>query len=135
MSYVLVDQVFFLEMPNPAKLVLLAMAQHANNDGSKANPSEKRIARMLGISPSSVRRGLVYLQANGLIVPVRYGRGGKACTTEYQLHLDTWSQWPRMARSNLVTVNANVVKVDVIRSHPDVIRSHPDQGICSDSVT
>jgi hypothetical protein len=52
-----------------AKLVLLALANHANDDGTAAWPSQKTIAAYAEVTVRTVRTKLEYLQAIDLIRP------------------------------------------------------------------
>jgi len=52
-----------------AKLVLLALAIHANDDGTSAWPSQKTIAVYAEVTVRTVRTKLEYLQEKGLIRP------------------------------------------------------------------
>lgn len=61
-----------------AKLILLALADEANNDGLSCWPSHKRIAKAANCSLRSVIRHLAAMESEGIIVvdrPASTGRG------------------------------------------------------------
>ncbi|MDP9428494.1 MAG: helix-turn-helix domain-containing protein [Actinomycetota bacterium] len=59
------------------RLLLLAIADHAGNDGDDAWPSVPTLARKTGFSERSVQRGVARLEAGGhLAVERGDGRGG-----------------------------------------------------------
>lgn len=70
------------------KLVLLALAEHHNSDTELCCPSRRRIAELVGISVSSVKRALRSLEDDGLLERIerRRGNGSKTSNT-YQLPL------------------------------------------------
>ena len=60
-----------------AKLVLLAIADHAWQDGTNAWPSVERLAKMTGLDPETVRRAVKKAEALGELEVVRKS-GGRA---------------------------------------------------------
>jgi hypothetical protein len=66
------------------KLVLLCLAQFANQIGKSAYPAQATIGRLTGISLRSVRYALSRLRDAGLIVPQGKGPQG---TIKYQINL------------------------------------------------
>ena len=54
--------------PPAKKMVLLAVADHADHDGDNAWPSVARLGRMVGIEPRSVQRHLRELEAEGYLI-------------------------------------------------------------------
>jgi hypothetical protein len=79
--------VFKLEIPATQKLVLLAMADHAHNDGTGCYPSVGRLARKTSLSIRGVQTTLRRLEKAGFIVPQGKSKGGSGVTTEYNLTL------------------------------------------------
>lgn len=76
MSYVITHAVILTEgIPRSPKDVLIALADHAHNDGSEARPSWKTIERLMGISRPSVARGMAWLEEHGYIMPTEYDGG------------------------------------------------------------
>ncbi|SRR5258706_10290210 len=102
MSWKVVDAVLLttLPMPHNAHSVLIALAQPCAHDGTHAYPSQARIGAMMRLSPSSVKRGLAWLEGKGLIVPTAHDSGGRPRAGEpghgvtYQIRLERVSQGP-----------------------------------------
>ncbi len=91
MSYDLVDRVITAVPADlcggaPAKLVLIALAQHADEAG-ECYPSVARIAELTGMGRTTVRRALATLEARSLIdVEVRR-LDGRQASSRYTLSL------------------------------------------------
>ena len=67
--------------PPAKKMVLLAVADHADHDGDNAWPSVGRIARMVGINPRNAQRYIRQLEEEGYLVIVQQ-RGGNMNTPD-----------------------------------------------------
>lgn len=67
-----------------ARVVLLAIADHANAEGGNAYPSVRRIAEMANVCQRSVQNALASLRESGELVAVARHRSG---TTIYRLSL------------------------------------------------
>ena len=85
MSVRLMGVVFELDVPGPEKLVLLAMADHARDDGTGCYPSIDTLARKTSQSRRGVQKIMRRLEQKGLIKPSRISRG--RVTTEYEITL------------------------------------------------
>jgi hypothetical protein len=79
--------VFQLDIPATQKLVLLAMADHAHDDGTRCYPSIGRLARRTSLSIRGVQTTMRRLEKAGFIVPQGKSKGGSGVTTEYNLTL------------------------------------------------
>ena len=66
------------------KLVLLCLAQFANQAGKSAYPAQSTISRLTGVSTRGVKYALVRLRDAGLITPQGKGPNG---TIKYQINL------------------------------------------------
>jgi biotin operon repressor len=75
--------VFDLDVPATEKLVLLAMADHARDDGTGCYPSIDLLARKTSQSRRGVQKIVRRLEQSGLIVPSKVSQGRRA--TEYKL--------------------------------------------------
>lgn len=80
------------------RMLLIALAGHANDDGSSVYPSVSTLALEAGISPDTVRRSIKVLKRDGLLElvgkkPCRYGH-----THEYRLNLSAIRALPVIAR-------------------------------------
>ncbi|HLW82564.1 MAG TPA: helix-turn-helix domain-containing protein [Candidatus Acidoferrales bacterium] len=95
MSVRLMGSVFELDIPASEKLVLLAMADHARDDGTGCYPSVRLLARKTSQSRRGVQGIIGRLEARGLLkgpTPEtrKGGRAfdGRGITTEYRIVLD-----------------------------------------------
>jgi len=82
----LTGQVWSLELKNREQKVLLAMADHANDDGTNCYPSVGYIAWKTGYDYRSVQRGLAELRKTRLIIPVG-SHPGPSHTQHYRVVL------------------------------------------------
>ena len=80
--------VWELNLPPNQKIVLLALADHADDDGGNVYPSIKRTAWKTGYNERQVQRILSELRESGLIEQVANAEGGRGKTTRYQLYLE-----------------------------------------------
>jgi len=79
--------VFHTPIESPAdKAVLLAMAEHAYEDGTNCRPSVGRLAAFAGLDERTVRRVLRRLERDGWIR--RTGAPGRYKATEYALSIE-----------------------------------------------
>ncbi len=79
MSVTVMALVWLTDLPPAHKLVLLAYADHADDDGDGIYPGEARLAAKSSYSVSSVRRITRELLDTGLLIQVRRGwRGQRA---------------------------------------------------------
>ncbi len=95
MAYVVVDQVFDLDIKNStAKAVLFSLAQAVNHERYEESgdtscwPSQETIAREIGLSSRRVRPALKYLEDHQIAIPYAWPKGGPGKTTRYRLHFD-----------------------------------------------
>jgi len=92
MSVEVMSVVWKLDLPQNKKLVLLAIADHANDDGI-AWPSQGRIAWKTGYKRRNIKRILDELIEDGLLQVMRVGRG-RGNSTVHQLTLENAPQLP-----------------------------------------
>lgn len=92
LSIRLMAAVFDLDIPAREKLVLLAMADHARDDGSGCYPSVERLTRKTSTSRRGVQGFLRRLEDAGFVVPTARVRGGRNLTTEYTIILEKGAQ-------------------------------------------
>ena len=87
MSFKLVENAFDAPVADPqAKLVLLAIARHADKRGS-CYPSAARLMVVTGLSKASVYRKISYLEKHGFIRVTRRWGTGKNTSNLYNLLL------------------------------------------------
>lgn len=83
MSVKLMGQVWDLDLNHSQQSILLALADHADDDGSKCFPSVDRIAWKTGYERRQVQRIMRDLEKDNLLVLVAHRSGGRATPTEY----------------------------------------------------
>ena len=82
MSIKLMTVVWELDLPPGEKLVLLALADQANDDGRNCWPAVETICKRSGQGERTVRRALQSLESKGLLT--RHHREGTS--TQYHIH-------------------------------------------------
>ena len=87
MSIKVMSQVWELQLNHNDQGVMLALADHADDDGGNCYPSVAYIAWKTGYSIRQVQRVLKQLRGQGLIIPTSSMSGGRHGTVEYQLNL------------------------------------------------
>jgi hypothetical protein len=104
--------VFALDIASSEKLVLLAMADHARDDGTGCYPSIELLARKTSLSRRGVQKIMRRLESRGLIAPSKVSRGGPRRSTEYTLTVENSeprSLFPSSQPRTPVHQTANVV--------------------------
>jgi DNA-binding MarR family transcriptional regulator len=76
--------IFSLQLPKPERDVLLALADHARDDGSGARPGVGLLSWKVDLSPRQVKRLLRKLEERGLIIAIAHRGGGRGRATEFQ---------------------------------------------------
>lgn len=85
MSGLLAGKVWQSNLSSHLKPLAAAMADIANDDGSRVFPSVAYLAWLLGKGDRSVQNGLAELKSLGIIEAVAYEKGGRNHPTEYHL--------------------------------------------------
>ena len=110
MSVTIMAQVWELELSHNAQSVLLALADHADDDGY-CYPSVGRLAWKTGYGVRQVQRTLKNLRDRGLAVPTGPVVGGRHHTTVYQLNPSAGKQkspfQPRTERQTLADIKGD----------------------------
>jgi hypothetical protein len=75
MSALLMGRAFYADLPGNLKLVLIALADHANDDGTGIHVGQARLAAKCSVSTRTMRASLARLRDLGYITRVRRGRG------------------------------------------------------------
>jgi len=87
MSYKATNWAYEMKLSSPAKPVLVALADMAD-EAATCYPGQERLAEMTGLSVSTVSRALRRLEALGLLVREhRYGAHGYRTSDRYRLQL------------------------------------------------
>ena len=94
MSVRVMSGVWEVDLEHGAQGLLLALADHADDDGRRCYPSVPYLAWKTGYSESQVRRIMKQLRESGLIVPVANENGGRGNPVEYVIHLEKGSKKP-----------------------------------------
>jgi hypothetical protein len=77
MSVKIMGAVWDMDLPPNEKLVLLALADHADHDGGNVFPSVPTVARKTGYSERQVQVIMRRLKDQGILVPVIVSKGGR----------------------------------------------------------
>lgn len=79
------SMVWELDLSHDQRIVLLALADHADDDGYNCYPSIAYTAWKCGYSERSIQRILRKLQADELIKPLKNTKGGRGKAVEYRV--------------------------------------------------
>ncbi|OZE13356.1 hypothetical protein CH249_01935 [Rhodococcus sp. 05-2255-3B1] len=74
-----------VSMPSGAMFLGLTLATYADTNGSRVRPGTDRLARVMGVSVPTVKRGLATLRETGFIQRVKQGNRWAHQADEYQL--------------------------------------------------
>ena len=94
MSIRVMAMVWEQSLPPGEKFLLLALADHARDDGSRCYPSVDRLRRKCSCSERTVQRLLRKLEREGLIVVVANRCGGRGKATEYRIQVEKLDTYP-----------------------------------------
>ena len=86
MSVRVMSMVFEAELQPPKKLVLLALADHANDDGGRVFPSMARVALKVCMAKRPVQRSVGDLRRSGVLEETH--KAGARRPTEYRIILE-----------------------------------------------
>ena len=67
-------------------LTLLALADHANDEGKGVYPGNKRLARKCSTSVRQIQYNLKHLEEHGLIKREKYAKGGRGHAVEWSVN-------------------------------------------------
>ncbi len=87
-------QVWELKLDHATCHILLGMADHARDDGSRCFPSVGYLAWKTNYSIRQVQRIVSDLEDKAIIIPVAYIEGGRGHATEYQIVLSAAERKP-----------------------------------------
>jgi hypothetical protein len=88
MSAELMGRAWKLKLTHGQQLVLLALADHAHDDGTRCYPGVSYLAWKTGYSERNVIRILGELESMGIIEAQSEKRGGAGNVTEYHIHME-----------------------------------------------
>lgn len=105
MSGKLMGEVFALKLSEKERLILLALADHAKDDGTGARLGIKRICWKTDFGARTVERYLSRLRKAGIIEKV--GGGGHNLAVEYKINLSAGEKKPPFGANNESESTAN----------------------------
>ena len=108
MSALLMGLVWGIELPAHEQSVMLALADHGRDDGTKIFPSIELLCWKLDKQPRQIQYVLRALERKNLIIPVAYATGGRGHPTEYEMHLENGTPKKPLARANRVQSDAPI---------------------------
>ncbi len=85
MSATLLGAVFYLDLPHSEKMMLLAMADHADDDGQHIFPGMGRLSAKVSLKERHARNQLAALEKRGYIARVAYPQGGRGHAVEWAI--------------------------------------------------
>jgi hypothetical protein len=125
----LMAAVFELDIAASEKLVLLAMADHARDDGTGCYPAVGLLARKTSQSRRGVQKIMRRLEEAGLIAPSRVSRGGPRRSTEYRLTLATQPRTPVHATANVGARNGERQCAQPRTEFARTIKNHQEPSV------
>jgi hypothetical protein len=93
-------RVFEMDLPPMEKLVLLAMADHARDDGTGCYPSVSRLAKKTSLSERGVQKVIRRLESEHFLASKGKSKGGRGVTVEYDLRLEKGEPGSGFQRQN-----------------------------------
>lgn len=87
MSIRLMSDVWRLDLPTVEKMVLLVIADHANDEGTQSYPSQATIALKASVSIRTVQRAVNTLCAQGYVRMFKHQGGSADCREDRRPHL------------------------------------------------
>jgi hypothetical protein len=115
MSIKLMGQVWECQFTKAEQSVMLAMADHAQDDGSKCFPSVDRIAWKTDYSARQVQRTIKELCGRGILVAVH--KAGRARAVEYRIDLKQAEPKPEFQSRKGDMVSPYQPKGDMVSPH------------------
>ena len=100
MSVKMMSKVFGLAIEPGIKLLLLALTDHADDDGHNCWPSVGYLVWKTSLSDRHVRRMLSWLRDEGVLIPVGREGGGRRRSVIYQIDLGPLPTKESLAREN-----------------------------------
>lgn len=110
-------EVWHLDLDHGQQAVMLVLADHAHDDGTKAFPGVEYIAWKTNYSRRQVQRYLAALEKSGIIEAVAYSFGGRGHSTEYALHLAKGAKKSPFIKSERATTATR--KGDILNTKGD----------------
>lgn len=105
------DAALDLPLDPSSKLVLVVLADHANNDGEGVYPGNERIARRASLSKRQTQRVLAHLESHGLIRREKWARGGHGHAVEWSINAALLAVSKRVTPTSLLDFYSDICDV------------------------
>ena len=120
MSALIMGQAFYVPVDSQSRLVLVALADHADSEGRSVRPGVARLAKKASCSERTVQYVIRYLEVHGLLVAERCRYGGRGHATEWRLDTEAIEGWYQLHK---VAPDAWQVEQErVQRLHPSAVK-------------
>ena len=132
MSVLQQAMVWRLELPHNKAWLLMALADHAHDDGTRCYPGVGKLAWKTGYGARQVRRILHDLRVDGIIEAVAFAKGGRGLATEYTLYLARGTMKPLYEADRGDPVKDDILtlalggKADIPDTKDDIQDQNPD---------
>lgn len=100
MSVKLMSKVWEIQLDHAKQSVLLALADHAHDDGTHCYPGVEYLSWKTGYSERQIQRILHDLADEQLIQIIAWAKGGRGLPTEFELHLDNGKPKPEWRKGD-----------------------------------
>ncbi|PIT41846.1 hypothetical protein BHC43_00285 [Snodgrassella alvi] len=117
MSVKLMAKAWELDLSQGEKLVLLALCDHANDDGI-CYPSQEYLAQKCSMSPRSLIDQINKLKKYGILTAERRQKNGGRLANVYTIVLDNFTQCANSARENSARENSAPTNVQITAELP-----------------
>ena len=105
MSIKLMSKVWEMDIPQGQKFILIALCDHANDDGV-CYPSQNKLAQKCGMSERVVINHIKWLETHRLISKERRQSSQKRNSDLYQIHLESYLEPANSAPANSAPANS-----------------------------
>lgn len=87
MSIKVMSLVWDTPLDTSTLVVLMALADHANEAGASSYPGNNRLAHKTSMSVRMVQKNLKHLEEHGLIRRAKYAKGGRGMAVEWEINV------------------------------------------------
>lgn len=105
------DAALDLPLDPSSKLVLVVLADHANNDGEGIYPGNERIARRASLSKRQTQRVLAHLESHGIIRREKWAQGGHGHAVEWSINATLLAVSKRVSSTSLLEIYSDTCDV------------------------
>jgi hypothetical protein len=131
----LMAEVWRTDLPTVEKMVLLVIADHANDEGTQSYPSQATMAKKASVSIRTIQRAVNALCAQGYIRMFKHSGGSADCRDDrrphlYQINIEKLrgdNMSGRQAVVNEATLTTTTGRLSRPMNHPnDPSKKHPE---------